>query len=58
MKLSEGFKSTELWVTIVYAIAKTLMPTLDETVLYALFAYVGSRTGIKVSGIIKPKEKK
>ncbi len=55
--MKDGIKTSEFWLTIVFAVAKTLLPDLPEEAFYAVLAYIGSRVGIKLPESLKQLKK-
>ena len=45
--LSTGAKTTEFWITLAITVAKTIWPDLPNEAIYAVIAYVLSRTAVK-----------
>jgi hypothetical protein len=50
-----SWKTSEFWITIVYAFAKSVFPDLPQDSLYAVLAWVSARTGIKLTTGLKGK---
>lgn len=42
-----SWQTSEFWLTLLYAVLKSVFPDMPEESLLALFSWVGMRTGIK-----------
>lgn len=48
-----SWKTTEFWVTLVFAIVKTVFPDIPEEAFYSVLAWSGLRTGVKITTGLK-----
>jgi hypothetical protein len=44
-----SWQTSEFWVTIGYATAKTVFPDMPQEALYAVLGWAGARTGVKLT---------
>lgn len=50
-----SWQTSEFWISIIFAVAKSVFPDLPEQSLYGVLTWIGGRTGIKLTTGLKKK---